>query len=231
MFRSGTLLAKNVSSLWVSHSIEEPIAVFSHTTSQTAIHSNRWRRGVTSFWFRQGKSIKLLLYILSFTVNSFSPRDPENFPFVLLGNKIDNEAKRAVSSRRAEAWCQLKNNMPYFEVCSPQKLFLDITINPLILRFPLKTASTLKTLSKPLHALHFNVKARTCMSSQSFPTKFDWPDNVNVSLPTPAIVKLSIHRRTTSLLLHLNSSHYYVQRKVPKQSRPNVGCRKSLIWV
>jgi len=44
------------------------------------------------------------------------PHDPENFPFVLLGNKIDNEAKRAVSSRRAESWCQLKNNMPYFEV-------------------------------------------------------------------------------------------------------------------
>jgi Ras-related protein Rab-7A len=45
-----------------------------------------------------------------------SPRDPENFPFVLLGNKIDNEANRAVSTKRAQSWCQSKNGMPYFEV-------------------------------------------------------------------------------------------------------------------
>jgi len=54
-----------------------------------------------------------------------SPRDPENFPFVLLGNKIDNEAKRAVSSRRAESWCQLKNNMPYFEVSAKDGVNID----------------------------------------------------------------------------------------------------------
>ena len=39
-----------------------------------------------------------------------SPRDPESFPFVLLGNKIDLESKRAVSTRRAEAWCQLSES-------------------------------------------------------------------------------------------------------------------------
>lgn len=51
-----------------------------------------------------------------FILKIFSPRDPENFPFVLLGNKIDNEANRAVSTKRAQSWCQSKNNMPYFEV-------------------------------------------------------------------------------------------------------------------
>ncbi|KAI6183376.1 hypothetical protein M3Y97_00482700 [Aphelenchoides bicaudatus] len=54
-----------------------------------------------------------------------SPRDPENFPFVLLGNKIDNEAKRAVSTRRAEAWCQMKNNVPYFEVSAKDGVNID----------------------------------------------------------------------------------------------------------
>ena len=54
-----------------------------------------------------------------------SPREPENFPFVVLGNKIDldNRAVRLailsrappyprlqVSQRRAMAWCQAKNN-------------------------------------------------------------------------------------------------------------------------
>lgn len=42
------------------------------------------------------------------------PRDPENFPFVVLGNKIDL-GNPAVQSKRAERWCQSKNNIPYFE--------------------------------------------------------------------------------------------------------------------
>lgn len=42
------------------------------------------------------------------------PRDPENFPFVVLGNKIDL-GNPAVPSKRAERWCQSKNNIPYFE--------------------------------------------------------------------------------------------------------------------
>ena len=42
-----------------------------------------------------------------------SPRDPERFPFVLLGNKIDvEEGKRMVSQKRAMAWCQSKGNVP-----------------------------------------------------------------------------------------------------------------------
>lgn len=45
-----------------------------------------------------------------------SPRDPDNFPFVLLGNKIDvEESKRVISQKRALAWCQSKGNIPYFE--------------------------------------------------------------------------------------------------------------------
>ncbi|KAI6218149.1 hypothetical protein M3Y99_01729600 [Aphelenchoides fujianensis] len=54
-----------------------------------------------------------------------SPRDPENFPFVLLGNKIDLESKRAVSERRAQSWCQGKNNMPYFEAIARAALQRD----------------------------------------------------------------------------------------------------------
>ncbi|KAK9715341.1 hypothetical protein RND81_06G158700 [Saponaria officinalis] len=46
-----------------------------------------------------------------------SPSDPENFPFVLLGNKIDidNGANRVVSEKKAKAWCTSKGNIPYFE--------------------------------------------------------------------------------------------------------------------
>lgn len=54
-----------------------------------------------------------------------SPRDPENFPFVLLGNKIDNEAARAVTAKRAQSWCQNKNNMPHFEVSAKEAVNVD----------------------------------------------------------------------------------------------------------
>src|SRR5882762_6624541 len=41
-----------------------------------------------------------------------SPRDPENFPFIVIGNKVDLE-NRAVSTKRGQGWCQSKNNIPY----------------------------------------------------------------------------------------------------------------------
>merc|ERR1712002_338607 len=48
-----------------------------------------------------------------------SPRDPDNFPFVVIGNKIDLE-NRAVPTKRAQAWCQAKNDLPHFE-CSAKE--------------------------------------------------------------------------------------------------------------
>ena len=35
------------------------------------------------------------------------PRDPDNFPFVVLGNKIDLDS-RVVSQKRSLAWCQVQ---------------------------------------------------------------------------------------------------------------------------
>jgi len=53
------------------------------------------------------------------------PRDPENFPFVVLGNKIDLEHQRVVSTKRAQAWCQSKNNVPYFETSAKEAIHVD----------------------------------------------------------------------------------------------------------
>lgn len=46
-----------------------------------------------------------------------SPSDPDNFPFILLGNKIDVDggSGRVVSEKKAKAWCMSKGNIPYFE--------------------------------------------------------------------------------------------------------------------
>ncbi len=50
-----------------------------------------------------------------------SPRDPDSFPFIVLGNKVDvDESKRVVSEKRAAAWCQAKGNIPYFETSAKE---------------------------------------------------------------------------------------------------------------
>ncbi|KAI8917700.1 ras family-domain-containing protein [Powellomyces hirtus] len=55
-----------------------------------------------------------------------SPRDPDNFPFVVLGNKVDiEESKRQVSKKRAMTWCQQKGNIPYFETSAREAIDVE----------------------------------------------------------------------------------------------------------
>ncbi|XAR53341.1 hypothetical protein NMG60_11021868 [Bertholletia excelsa] len=51
-----------------------------------------------------------------------SPADPENFPFVVLGNKVDIDGgnSRVVSEKKAKAWCASKGNIPYFETSAKE---------------------------------------------------------------------------------------------------------------
>mmetsp|Transcript_78783 Transcript_78783/g.211562 ORF Transcript_78783/g.211562 Transcript_78783/m.211562 type:complete len:206 (-) Transcript_78783:254-871(-) len=53
------------------------------------------------------------------------PRDPDNFPFVILGNKIDVEGQRAVSQKKALGWCQSKGNIPYFETSAKEAINVE----------------------------------------------------------------------------------------------------------
>ena len=52
------------------------------------------------------------------------PRDPDNFPFVVLGNQIDKDG-RVVAQKRALAWCQAKGNLPYFETSAKEAINVD----------------------------------------------------------------------------------------------------------
>ncbi|KAG2374045.1 hypothetical protein C9374_011124 [Naegleria lovaniensis] len=72
------------------------VLVFDATVQKTFDNVNNWR---DEFLLQTG------------------PSDPENFPFVLIGNKIDLEPQRTVSQKQALAWCKSKGNIPYFE-CS-----------------------------------------------------------------------------------------------------------------
>jgi len=53
------------------------------------------------------------------------PSDPEHFPFAVLGNKIDLE-NRAVSAKRAQQWCQSRNDIPYFETSAKEGIDVDL---------------------------------------------------------------------------------------------------------
>jgi Ras-related protein Rab-7A len=56
-----------------------------------------------------------------------SPSDPDNFPFVVLGNKIDVEggSTRVVSEKKAKAWCTSKGGIPYFETSAKEDYNVD----------------------------------------------------------------------------------------------------------
>jgi len=55
-----------------------------------------------------------------------SPMDPESFPFVVIGNKIDvDESKRTISSKRAMTFCQSKGNIPYFETSAKEAVNVE----------------------------------------------------------------------------------------------------------
>jgi Ras-related protein Rab-7A len=118
-YRSGTRPAKSGSSRSVSPSTVVLIAVCSCTMSRSPIRSNHSTRGGTSFSYRY-----LCTVHLSLAHVQASPRDPENFPFVVLGNKIDLDG-RSVSTKRAQSWCQSKNDMPYFEVSAKEAVNVE----------------------------------------------------------------------------------------------------------
>lgn len=54
-----------------------------------------------------------------------SPRDPNNFPFVVIGNKSDLPDKRKVSSSRAQQWCKSKYDIPYHETSAAQAVNVE----------------------------------------------------------------------------------------------------------
>lgn len=65
-----------------------------------------------------------------------SPRDPDHFPFVLIGNKSDMDSKRKIVKSKANTWCKVKNQMPYFETSAKdavnvESAFVEIARNAL----------------------------------------------------------------------------------------------------
>ena len=54
-----------------------------------------------------------------------SPKDPENFPFMILGNKSDKENDRKVSTAKAEQWVRGKGNIPFYETSAKDNVNVE----------------------------------------------------------------------------------------------------------
>jgi len=55
-----------------------------------------------------------------------SPRDPENFAFVVIGNKVDREADRRVPKSKATNWCKTPKPIPYFETSAKEAIKVEV---------------------------------------------------------------------------------------------------------
>ena len=55
------------------------------------------------------------------------PRDPENFPFLVLGNMVDKEPQRRVPKNRAEDWCANKaaKPIPHYETSAKEAVNVE----------------------------------------------------------------------------------------------------------
>ncbi|THG02879.1 hypothetical protein TEA_021994 [Camellia sinensis var. sinensis] len=61
-------------------------------------------------------------------LNQVDPTDPDTFPFVLIGNKVDVDGgnSRVVSEKTAREWCASReNSMPYFETSAKEGYNVD----------------------------------------------------------------------------------------------------------
>jgi Ras-related protein Rab-7A len=58
-------------------------------------------------------------------LNQLNPKDPENYPFLLLCNKCDKESERKVTESTIKEYCESKNNMPYFETSAKDNINVD----------------------------------------------------------------------------------------------------------
>lgn len=54
-----------------------------------------------------------------------NPKDPESFPFVVLGNKVDKTNERKVTTEQAQEWCKKNNDISYYETSAKEKTMLE----------------------------------------------------------------------------------------------------------
>jgi Ras-related protein Rab-7A len=90
-----------------------------------------------------------------------SPMDPESFPFVVLGNKVDvEESKRMISSKRAQAFCQAKGGIPYFETSAKEAVNVEQAFEGEAMALARHILTIVLTALQLSHATHSRKRSR-----------------------------------------------------------------------
>jgi len=58
-------------------------------------------------------------------------KDPSNYPFLIIGNKIDDEKNRVITKRKAETWCAENGNLPYYETSAKEAVNVELAFQEL----------------------------------------------------------------------------------------------------
>jgi len=60
-------------------------------------------------------------------LNTAAPRNADNFPFVIIGNKADLDSKRQVTKAKAQQWCknQRQQDIPFFETSAKDAINVE----------------------------------------------------------------------------------------------------------
>ena len=87
---------------------EACVLVFDLTVKDTFLNIDNWRKEF---------------------LTALNPKEPESFPFVLVGNKSDMKDDIKVTNEEIEAYCKEHNNMPYFATSAKEDINLEETFN------------------------------------------------------------------------------------------------------
>ena len=71
-------------------------------------------------------------------------KDPDNFPFVVLGNKSDLSTERKVTSDEVELWCGQNGRQPYYETSAKDAVNVDLAFTAAIRRVTANQSNSLK---------------------------------------------------------------------------------------
>lgn len=62
-----------------------------------------------------------------------APRDPDSFPFIVLGNKVDvTDKAREVPTRRAKTWCAAQGSLPIFETSAMDDINVELAFDVVV---------------------------------------------------------------------------------------------------
>eukprot|EP00485_Elphidium_margaritaceum_P019583 CAMPEP_0202730814 /NCGR_PEP_ID=MMETSP1385-20130828/186827_1 /ASSEMBLY_ACC=CAM_ASM_000861 /TAXON_ID=933848 /ORGANISM="Elphidium margaritaceum" /LENGTH=210 /DNA_ID=CAMNT_0049397093 /DNA_START=98 /DNA_END=730 /DNA_ORIENTATION=- len=94
-----------------------------------------------------------------------APRNPKEFPFVVLGNKSDlAKTKRQVADAKARTWCKNKNEIPFFETSAKDNSNVEQAFQT-VARNALKHESSQPPMYVPPATLDLNEKKKQTQST------------------------------------------------------------------